>query len=131
MTTCGEWWIVEGQNTLRGIPGSAFDPPINPPIIDPCTGELLNPIHGAVLSDEMIICFLRSNPAARASICRLLPLCSLDEQARLQAILDGPGRWLKSDPKIQEEAFQRAMNGTPQVRIGPGPLGPNDPRRNT
>jgi hypothetical protein len=77
----------------------------------------------------MIIDLLRSVPAARDSICRMLDTLTPDERVRIQALIDGPGKYLKPDPKAANAAFVRAMNGMPQVRTGPGPLPPNDPRR--
>lgn len=124
-----EWWVGDGQNALEGIPGSACVPPVTPPVIDECSGEVISPVHGAVLSDEMIIEFLRSSPAARDSFYRLLPVMSLEEQARLTALINGPAKYLKADQKELDRVFVRAMNGMPQVRRGPGPLPPGDPRR--
>lgn len=129
-TSLAEWWVEDGINHLKGIPGSAFDPPIDPPIIDECTGQILNIHHGAVLSDEFIICFLRMVPAARDSFCRMIRYCSLEEQERLQALIDGPGRFLKPDPKANDAALMRNQNRLPPISYGPGPLAPGDPRRN-
>jgi hypothetical protein len=127
--TLSEWWAAEGINFLKGIPGSALDPPQSPPQIDECTGEALNLIHGAVLSDDSIICFLRSIPDARESICRMLDTLTPEERVRIQGLIDGPGKYLKPDPKVSNAKFVTAMNGTPQVKTGPGPLPPGDPRR--
>jgi len=124
-----EWWYEEGINFLKGIPGSELDPPQDPPQVNECTGESQNLIHGAVLSDEMITNILRSSPEARDSICRMLDTLTAEERVRIQGLMDGPGKYLKPDPKESDAAFVRAMNGTPQFKTGPGPLPPGDPRR--
>lgn len=125
-----EWWIADGVNFLEGIPGEAFDPAVDPPIIDECTGEILYVYHGANLSDHMIICLLKTVPEARASARRLLPTLDPDERARIQSFFDGPARELNQDPEEYKRTFMRRMNGMPQISNGPGPLAPDDPRRN-
>ena len=123
-----EWWVQDGINFLKGIPGDAFNPPMPPPTIDQCSGEVQNLWHGANLSDEFIVCFLRSVPAARDSFCRMIKFCSIEEQARLYALWDASP--ILRDPKADDDALMANQNQLGPLKRGPGPLLPGDPRKN-
>lgn len=134
LRTFYEWWIQDRvQNTLSGIPGSEVDPMLQALIDsgDPCLDQatLDSLIHGAVLPDDAIVDFLRSVPAARDSVCRLLPTMTAEEQERILRLLNGPGATLKPDPSAWDQTFMTRLNGVNQYRTGPGPLKPGDPRR--
>jgi len=85
-----EWWLNNSSlNLLKGVND------------DDC-----NPFR---LSDESIVQFLRTIPAARASFNLLVPNMLPDEQDRLRALMMS-ATFMAPDYKAVEDAFQSALN---------------------
>jgi hypothetical protein len=88
------WLNKQGQNTLKG--------------------SLTNPLNIPVLPDDVILEFLKTYPVARADLFALLPTLELDEQARLQDLIDAHPTILRTDvyPQVEEDRFQSKLNST-------------------
>lgn len=85
-----EWWLNNsGLNLLKGVEGDEDNPPR--------------------LTDEYILSFLRTIPAARASFNSLVPNMLEEEQDRLRA-LAASAQFMSPDYKAVEDRFQSALN---------------------
>jgi hypothetical protein len=94
------WWVDEqGRNNLAGVEESETNPP--------------------VLSVDTIVEFLTKYAPARQGFRELIGTMRPEEQERLNAIVQQNPRALvedsTSDPKIQEDLFQRALNQVPFI----------------
>jgi hypothetical protein len=88
------WLNKQGQNTLKG--------------------SLTNPLNPIILPDDIILEFLKTYPSARTDLFALLPTLELDEQARLQDLIDAHPTILRTDvyPQVEEDRFQSKLNST-------------------
>jgi len=88
------WINAQGQNTLKGSP--------------------TNPLNPIIIPDENILEFLKQYPKARQDLYSLLPILDLDEQARLEGLIEQHKTILVDEiyPQVEEDRFQSKMNST-------------------
>jgi len=89
------FWINEqGQNTLKG--------------------SETNPLNPIIIPNENILEFLKQYPKARTDLFALLPSLDLDEQARLESLIEQHKTILTDEvyPQVEEDRFQSKMNST-------------------
>ena len=86
------WINAGGKNTLKGSDTN----PLNPP----------------VLTDIMILEFLKMYPKARADFYQLLPSMLPEEQFRLENLIQEHPSVMKTEKyqQVQEDDFQSSMN---------------------